>query len=145
MCVCVCVRISSKYPSFLLFCSVLVLLQLLKEPEQNLNQLSLSGLACPCLDRRPAVAGPCLPRGGRHRRLERPADAPHARHSIALLLLQLPLGPQPLATTTQTAVCRHHESQSCSGTDEGVCPFAVLHMIAQYVICTTSQEFGHTL
>lgn len=84
-------------------------------PGQNLNCLSV----CLRLDCRPPVTGPRFPCCGRRRWAECPADSRHTLHSVDLLLLQLPLGSQLVATTTQAPVCCRHESQSCSGTDEG--------------------------
>lgn len=75
---------------------------------------------CVYVDCRPPVAGSGLPHGGRGRRLQCPANSRHAWHSLALLLLQLPLRPKSAATTTQAGVCRSHESQSCSSINEGV-------------------------
>lgn len=67
----------------------------------------------------PPVTGSGLPRGGRKRRLQCPANPRHARHSLPLLPFQLPLGPEPVATATQAGVCRSDEFQSRSSVDEG--------------------------
>ena len=77
-------------------------------------------LACVCADRRPPGPGSCLPHGGRGGRLQCATNSPHTWHRLPLLLLQLPLRPQPAAAKTQTGLCSCHESQSCCSTYEGV-------------------------
>ena len=73
-----------------------------------------------CADRRPPGPGSCLPHGGRGGRLQCATNSPHTWHRLPLLLLQLPLRPQPAAAKTQTGLCSCHESQSCCSTYEGV-------------------------
>lgn len=81
----------------------------------------LATAVCPsvCPDRGPPVTGPCLSRGGRERGLLCPAHPRHALHGLALLRLQLPFCPEPVATSMQAGVCRSDGFQSCSSVDEG--------------------------
>lgn len=97
------------------------------EKKAAANQHERAVCVCVRADRRPPGPGSCLPHGGRGRRPQCPANSHHARHRLPLLLFQLPLRPQPVAATTQTGVCRSHESQGCSGANEGVCLFFCLH------------------
>lgn len=74
-----------------------------------------------CVDSRSLGPRTCLPYGRRCRWLRCPANSHHARHCLPLLLFQLPLCPQPAASTSQTRVCCSYESQGCSSSNEGVC------------------------
>lgn len=126
-------------------CSVTVCLLLyvalqLSETKKSCGEPTHASPVCVCADRRPPGPGSCLPHGGRGRRLQCPANSHHARHRLPLLLFQLPLRPQQVATTTQTGVCRSHESQGCSSADEGVCSSFVYTedfslVIRYFVLC----------
>lgn len=89
---------------------------------------SFATAVCPsvCIGSGPPVTGSCLPRGGRERRLQCPTYPRHTLHSLPLLPFQLPLGPEPVATTTQAGVCRSDEFQSRSSADEGAYPLGLI-------------------
>lgn len=88
---------------------------------------------CVCTDHRPLGSGACLPHGGGGGRGQRPANPPHTRHWVPLLIFQLPLRPQQVAKATKEGVCRSHEHQGCSSTYEGA---FVVYIIILYNICT---------
>lgn len=98
---------------------------------------SFETAVCPsvCTDCRPPVAGSRLPRGGRGWRFQCPPNSRHALHSLPLLLFQLPLCPEPVATAAQAGVCGSDESQSRGITDEGAYCLFKLQLEPPNTIC----------
>lgn len=101
------------------------------------GKTSFETAVCPsvCADCGPPVAGSRLPRGGRGRRSQCPPNSRHALHSLPLLLFQLPLCPEPVATAAEAGVCGSDESQSRGIIDEGAYCLFMLQFKPPNTIC----------